>query len=199
MVRLAVVHRVSFLPLDRGGAKQLYGVRPARPSPGERTAAMSQLRPETSPCRTPSRQSDGIDPCGDGCWPRSIRESRPGKVGVRSASRIVPVSAWLGVRAASCGRWFNGFALLDTLLIRCVGRSPGPRRGGQSKSNGVGHSTHRAKGIDRDRVPLLRGLFERSPWRAPVRPTAPRAGPVVASVNQHGSFRLLFGCGRLVA
>ena len=72
-------------------------------------------------------------------------ESRPTPAGATVPHRIVPVSAWLGVRAASSGRWFHAFA--------CVDRSPGPRRGGQSKANGVGSLTQWTKGIDRDPCP----------------------------------------------
>ena len=107
-------------PRSRGGAKQLYGVRPARPSPGERTATMSQVAPQ-KPLRAVRRlvkATGSISSRSDGCRPRASRESRPGQVGVRSASRVVPVSARLGVRAASCGRWFNGFAMVDASLIR---------------------------------------------------------------------------------
>ncbi len=52
---------------------------------------------------------------------------------------------------------------------------------GPIQDNGVGHSTHRAVGIHRDRCPTPCWPVERSPWRAPVRQAAPRAGPVFAS------------------
>ena len=60
--------------------------------------------------------------------------------------RIVPVRAWLGVRAASAG---DGPTPLRVWL---VASGTGPRRGGQSKAHGVGLATHRAIGIKRDRL-----------------------------------------------
>jgi hypothetical protein len=60
--------------------------------------------------------------------------------------RIVPVSAWLGVRAASAG---DGPTPVRVWLVAL---GTGPRRGGQSKAYGVGLVTHRAVGIQRDRL-----------------------------------------------
>jgi hypothetical protein len=78
---------------------------------------------------------------------RRLWESRPTKVeddwGFLLESRIGSVSAWLVVRAAQAG---------DGSTLSHVSSTAGPRRGGQSKGNGVGHSTHRAKGNQRDRV-----------------------------------------------
>lgn len=103
---------------SRGSAKQPYGVRPARPLPGERTATMSQVAPQ-KPLRAVRRlfkatgsilavTAAGRDRSGNRDPDRSL---------CRSASRIVPVSARLGVRAASCGQWFNGFACLVAFAV----------------------------------------------------------------------------------
>src|SRR5947209_5545433 len=89
-----------------GGAKQPYGVWPARPSPGERTATtISGCAPETSPCRTPSRQKDRIALLAEErSWAGETAGNRdPDRLGATAKDRSVPVSAWLGVRAASAG------------------------------------------------------------------------------------------------
>lgn len=188
MVRLAVVPSgvLCTQRRSRGGAKQLYGVRPARPSPGERTAAMSHAAPQ-KPLRAVRRlvKATGSilavtvafrEPAGNRDPVKSVGD-------FRSTSRIVPVSAWLGVRAASCGRWFNGFAMLDGSLIRDAFVTGSAARGPIQNRRG---RVFDAREPVRDRCPRFSSSASRSPWRAPVRQTAPRAGPVVASVNQHG-------------
>ena len=173
MVRLAVVRCLHARARSPGGAKQPYGVRPARTLPGQRAAAVSQAAPQ-KPLRTVRRlfKATGSTPArGDGPRPATPPGNRdPGGSGRRPRRRIGPVRAWLGVRAA------QSRAIVGRVCA-CAGCT-GPGRGGQSKANGVGHATHRAKGIRRDRVPLLCGLFVRSPWLPQFGATAPRAGPV---------------------
>ena len=173
MVRLAVVRCLHARARSPGGAKQPYGVRPARTLPGQRAAAVSQAAPQ-KPLRTVRRlfKATGSTPArGDGPRPATPPGNRdPGRVGATAAAPHRP-SSCLARRAGRLGgRWSGAGAYLHGVT--------GPGRGGQSKANGVGHATHRAKGIRRDRVPLLCGLFVRSPWLPQFGATAPRAGPV---------------------
>ena len=111
--------------------------------------------PETSPCRTPSLQSDGIDPLRETVAGRERSGNRdPVKscFGQRAASSQLVLGSACGQPHAGVGDWFNAFALLDVLLIGALGIHRVRGAGANPKPTGSGISTHRAKGIDRDRV-----------------------------------------------
>jgi hypothetical protein len=92
-----------------GGAKQHYGVWPARPSPGEHAAAILRLRPRIlSVPHGVSSKRRARPPRG-----ATAPSARPGgnrdplQPGQSARGRVVPVSAWLAVRAAQAGDVFT--------------------------------------------------------------------------------------------
>jgi hypothetical protein len=145
------------------------------PCPDERTATMSRVAPQ-KPLRAARRlfkATGSTSSRSDGPRQATARgietpigsERLPGT----ASSQLVLGSACGQPRRAMVARVSSVFSAFT-----------GPRRGGQSKANGVGHVTQRAKGMQRDPVPLLHGLLDAFALVAPVRPTAPRAGPVVS-------------------
>ena len=95
MVRLAVVRCLHARARSPGGAKQPYGVRPARTLPGQRAAAVSQAAPQ-KPLRTVRRlfKATGSTPArGDGPRPATPPGNRdPGRVGATAAAPHRPSS-----------------------------------------------------------------------------------------------------------
>jgi hypothetical protein len=142
---------------------------------------MSQIASQ-KPLRAARRliKTAGSTPSRDnGLRQATCRGNRdPRQSGRLHESRIGSVSTWLVVRAASSGRWFNAFACLPIQPVHGAGANP--------KATGSGIRRIGPKGINGIGVPILAGLFVRSPWRAPVRQTAPRAGPVVLVWREGG-------------
>jgi hypothetical protein len=131
---------------SRDGAKQLCGLRLSRQLPRERTATMSQAASQ-KPLRAARRlikAASSTPSQGDGLRQATHRGNRdPQQSGRLLEIRIGSVSAWLGVRAAQAG---DGSTLSHIFIYsRSAARGP-------IQSNGVGHSTHRAEGNQRDRV-----------------------------------------------
>jgi hypothetical protein len=110
----------------------------------------------------------------------------PQSLGRLLESRIGSVNAWLVVRAAQAG---------DGSTLSHVSSTAGPRRGGQSKGNGVGHSTHRAKGNQRDQSPTPCWLFvncdglEAAVVAYVIQPIGPLVGCTVTFCGREGYTR----------
>ena len=84
------------------GAKQPYGVRPARPGrvSGRRRCLTSRPRNLSVPYAVSSKRRDRSPRGGTGADRDAGGNRDPVRSGYRSVRRIVPVRAWLGVRAA---------------------------------------------------------------------------------------------------
>lgn len=100
--------REHLLPAAQQSRRRQTALRGLAHSPfarGARGNHISGRAPETSPCRTASRQCNGLD------LPKESRRRASDQVGIETHSsrgnslnsRIVPVRLWLAVRAAQAG------------------------------------------------------------------------------------------------
>jgi hypothetical protein len=105
-------------------------------APSQRPAQAKVRAPETSPCHALARQSGELDPEGDD--PRRADPSPHRERRKAWASLSRNASAQLGTCSTrGQPRW-----------IQCAcGPHLGPRRGGQSKADGVGPGPHESQGI----------------------------------------------------
>jgi hypothetical protein len=152
MVRLRSSSRASSHRAgSRDGAKQLCGLRLSRPLPGERTATMSHVASQ-KPLRAARRlikTASSTPSQGNGIRQATHRGNRDPQ---RSGRLPAAASAQL-VFGSACGPPQAGDGSTRSHVLPITG----PRRGGQSKANGVGPVTQRAKGIHRD--PLSHSLL----------------------------------------
>jgi hypothetical protein len=131
---------------SRDGAKQLCGLRLSRQLPRERTATMSQIASQ-KPLRAARRlikAASSTPSQGDGLRQATHRGNRD----PQQSGRLPAAASAQLVLGSSCGPLKRAMVR----RFRMSSSTAGPRRGGQSKGNGVGHSTHRAEGNQRDRV-----------------------------------------------
>jgi hypothetical protein len=173
--------RVSSLRAgSRDGAKQLCGLRLSRQLPRERTATMCQIASQ-KPLRAARRlikAASSTPSQGNGLRQATHRGNRD----PQQSGRLPAAASAQLVLGSACGPLKRAMVRRIRMSINSRSTARGPiqrQRGRAFDASGRRESTGSG-------VPLLAGLFVRSPWRAPVRQIAPRAGPVVLVWRERG-------------